>query len=117
MALTIDDLKPKSFKVNVKGVELECQPLRLSDALSLAKIGDVFSNSANYGRSDFETAEADLESVVGKLVPELAGVKLDINSSLELITQMMQTIEPEDNKELKDKGVSFETDPKAGKIG
>ncbi len=117
MSLSIEDLQPKPFTVTIKGVEVECQPLRLSDTLTLAKIGDVFNNASVSERKDFEQAEKDLDAVVAKLMPSIAGINLDISSTMELITQLMETVEPADNKELKDKGVSFDTDPKAQKIG
>jgi len=44
MALTIEDLKPKSFTVNIKGVELQCKPLRMSHTLIISKVGEVFQN-------------------------------------------------------------------------
>ncbi len=46
MSNTIEDLKPKPFKIVVKGVTLDSKPLRLSHALTIAKIGNVFQDTA-----------------------------------------------------------------------
>lgn len=112
MSLTIDDLKPKNFKVVVKGVELESRPLRLSHALSIAKIGNVFQDTKNATRDEIKQAEVEMDDVVSELIPELAGVQLDMGATMQLIEQLMEHIEPADNKELKDKGVKFSSDPK-----
>ena len=112
MSVTIDDLKPKNFKLNIKGVELESKPLRLSHALSIAKIGNVFQDTKNASRDDIKQAEVEMDEVIAELIPELAGVPLDMAATMQLIEQLMEQVEPSDNRELKDKGVKFSSDPK-----
>ncbi len=113
MGLTIEDLKPKNFKVKIKGVELDCKPLRMSHTLIVSKIGEIFQNINISTKKEIKQAEVDMDEVIAELIPELDGVKLDMESVLELITSMMESIQPSDNKELKEKGVAFDTDPKA----
>lgn len=117
MSVSIEDLKPKSFAVTVKGLELTCKPLRLSHALSISKIGEVFQNPKDFKHADIKQAEADMDTVIGELIPELKDTELDITCIMELITQMMEHIQPSDNKELEEKGVKIDSDPKAGKTG
>lgn len=117
MSITIDDLRPKPFNVTVKGVSLQCKPLRLSHALAIAKVGNVFQDAKNATSEQIAQAGKDLDWVIGDLIPELSGVELDAATSIELIEQMMDKIQPADNKELEEKGVSFGTDPKAQTIG
>lgn len=117
MSLTIEDLKPKNFKITIKGVELDCKPLRLSDALVISKLGDIFQNAKTASREDIEQSEKDMDAVIAKLIPDLTGVELDISSILEVLSQLMDHVEPADNKELKEKGVSFDNDPKAERTG
>lgn len=117
MSITINDLSPKPFKVNIKGLELTSQPLRLSHALVLTKIGNIFQNIEGAKKSEITQAEKDLDEVIGELIPELKDVKLDMATTLSLIEQLMSTIEPDDNKELKEKGVSFNSDLKAPTTG
>lgn len=117
MAMTIEDLKPKNFTINVKGLALQCRPPRLADALLLSKLGDIFQNPGNFTKEDLQQAEADVDSVIESLIPELKGVELDLNGIMTVISQVMDNIEPDDNKELKNKGVSFGDDPKTGKNG
>lgn len=112
MALSIDDLKPKDFKINVKGIELTCKPLRLSHALIVAKLGDVFQNPKNYNNEEIRKAETDIDELISELVPELKGIQLDTMTMLDVITQLTDSNDPSENKELKEKGVSFESDPK-----
>ena len=117
MALTIEDLQPKDFKINVKGVELTCKPLKLSHALMLSKIGDIFGNPQSATKPQIKQAEVDLDEVIAEVLPELKGIQLDMPATFEILTKMMEQIEPTDNKEIKDKGVSFDADPKAVKAG
>ena len=115
--MTIEDLRPKNFSVTVKGVELQCKPLRLSHALIVAKIGEVFKDSKSATKQQINQAQIDMDEVITELIPELKGIELDISAVMELIEQMMNTIQPDDNKELSDKGVAFNGDPKAQTIG
>lgn len=112
MPLTIEDLKPKPVKIKLGGVELESKPLRLSHGLVVAKIGNVFQNTDKATREEIKQAEADMDEVIGDLIPELRGIELDMSTTMELIEQLMGSIEPADDKQLKDKGVKFDSDPK-----
>ena len=112
MSVTIEDLKPKPFTVNIKGLELQCKPLRLSHALIVAKVGNIFQDS-KASKQEIKQAEVDIDEVIVDLIPELKGIQLDMNLTIELIQQLMEHVEPADNKELKNKGVAFDTDPKA----
>lgn len=117
MSVSIEDLQPKSFKVTVKGVELTCKPLRLSHALTLSKVGEIFQNTKDATPEEIQSAEKQMDGLVGELIPELKEVQLDVGSILELLGQMMETIQPTDNKELEKNGVKFDTDPKVEKTG
>lgn len=112
MSVTLDDLRPKEFNITVKGVELTSKPLRLSHALIVAKLGKVFESPDNASTEQIKQAQADIDGLIGELIPELEGVELDMSSTMELVTQLMNHVQPSDNKELQDKGVSMDTDPK-----
>lgn len=113
MGTSITDLMPKNFTVKIGDVELQCKPLRLSHALIVGKIGDVFQNPKNYNSAEIKQAEKDIDVVIAELVPELKGVELGITELVELIPQLMTSSQPSDDKELRDAGVRFDTDPKA----
>ena len=117
MALTVEDLKPQDFTVTIKGVTLTCRPVRLSQALIIAKLGNVFTDPKSSTTTEIKQAEADLDDLVQSLIPELTGVQLDMGAVMELLAQLMDSIQPDDNKELKEKGVKFDSDPKAPTIG
>jgi hypothetical protein len=117
MALTIDDLKPQDTTVTIKGVSMRCKPLRLSHALILTQVGEIFQNAKDASIDDIKKAEKNMDDIVAELIPELAGVSLDIGSMIEIITQMVSQMEPSDNAELRNKGVTFASDPKAETIG
>ncbi len=101
MGLTVEDLKPKSKKIKVKGVELTRKPVRMRHALAIARLSDVFTNPANYSEQQTEEAEAELERIIGKVVPELEGVELDASTTMEVIEAIMSDIEPSDNRNSK----------------
>lgn len=113
MSVNIEDLKPKPFKVILRGIELDCKPLRFSHALALAKLGNVFKEVDKATKEEIRQAEIDIDEVISELIPDLAGVELDISSLLVLMEQLMKQIEPSDNKELREAEVDLPTDPKA----
>ena len=117
MSVTINDLQPRPIKLTVKGVELTSQPLRLKHALVMAKIGSVFENAAKASAQEIETAQNELDAVFAELIPELKEIKLDMKDSMELLQKLMSYIEPDDNKELTENNVKFDTDPKVGTTG
>lgn len=112
MSVTIDDLQPKAVEIEIKGVKLTSKPLRLSHVLTLAKLGNIFQNPEEYKRDQIKQAESDIDEVIGELIPDLAGKQLDSNVVLDLIQQLMETVEPDDNQELKEHKVEIDTDPK-----
>lgn len=117
MALTIDDLKPKNFKIKVKGVEIESKPPRLSHTLVISKVGETFKDIKSADRKQIEQAEKDFDWVVAELMPELKDIPLDMQAVIDIITELMEQVAPEENRELNEKGVKFNTDPKVGVIG
>lgn len=117
MSVSIEDLKPKNFTITVKGVELNCRPLKLSQALLVSKVGAVFQNTQEATRDQITQAEKDLYEVIGETIPDLKGVELDMSVLMDVITQLSESITPSDNKELKERGVKFDADPKAEMTG
>jgi len=117
MALTIDDLKPKPFTVNIRGVEVECKPLKLSHTLELTKIGRIFEAPEDYAKTDYKNAETDFQKMVTELMPELKDIEVDAKLAQPILEQMLDSIEPTDSKALKEAGVKFDKDPKVPKTG
>ena len=78
----------------------------------MSKIGELFQDASKASRNDIMQAEKDFDWVVEELVPELKGTPLSMQSTLDVITQIMEQIAPEENKELEEKGVQFNDDPK-----
>lgn len=114
---TIDDLKPKNFTINIDGVEVTCKPLRLSHSLVVAKVGEVFKDSKSASKEEIKQAEVDMDEVIGELIPELKGIELDMAKTMEVITQLLENIQPSDSKYLTEKEVKIDADPKAGTNG
>lgn len=112
MALNVSDLQPKPFTITLGGQTTECAPLKLRHIFILNKIGMVLQNPGEATKDQILEAEADFDYIIGDLVPELKGASLPVDMILDLITQMMVTVNPSENKELADKGVSFDADPK-----
>ena len=112
MSITIEDLKPKTFKVTIKGVELVCKPLRVSHALTVSKIGAIFNAPSEFTKKQISEAEKDLDEVIAELIPELAGFSLDLDTTLEVITQLTESMTPSETKELSEAGVKLSEGPK-----
>lgn len=117
------DLQPKQFKVKVKDTEFNCQPLRLSHRLIMGRIQPLFNaandiasgNKVELKANEILELESDLDALIGSLIPELKNVNLDIMDIAELLSQMMESMLPEDAKELKEAKVEASEDPKEGK--
>jgi len=110
---TLDDLRPKKFPITVRGVNLQCSPLRLSHALIITKVGKVLENPADAKTEDIKQAESDLDGIIMELIPELKDIKLDMMDSVSIISQMSENIDPEDSKYLEKQGVKFDDGLKA----
>lgn len=117
MSVDVSDLIPKTFKVKLGEHEFDCFPPRMSHSLIISKMGDVIDNQSKYTAKDVQQLEADLDNVIGELIPDLKGVKLSMEHTMSVIEQMALNVEPADNKELRDNGVKFDGDPKAPTIG
>lgn len=112
--MTIDDLAPQPFEIKVKGVTLVCKPLRLSHALTISKIGAVLQGESDIAA--IQKAESDMDAVISTLIPELEGKELDMATTMTIINAMLESIQPEDTKELQKAGVTFDG-PKVAKNG
>jgi len=112
MSVSINDLKPKEIKIKVGELELTAKPLRVSHALIMAKVGDILEKPQESSSDEIDQAQKDLDKVIGQLIPELKGIELDMKNQMEILTELMAGIEPDDNKELREKGVKIDTDPK-----
>lgn len=117
MSLTIEDLQPKDTIILVNGVELIAKPLRLSHAIILSQLGDIFQNPKTASIEEVKKAEQNIDALISEVIPELAGKTLDMQVSIEVISKLMATVQPSDNAELNAKGVKFDSDPKAEKTG
>lgn len=106
MSVTIEDLKPRNFTVNVRGVALECKPPRMSHALITQRAGKVFSKPDEYTVEQIREAEKDLDSVIDELVPDLRGVSLELDIMIEIIEAIQKHSEPSDNQELNESKVT-----------
>lgn len=117
MSLSINDLQPKNIKITIRGVEITSKPLKLKHALQLAKVGVVFQDLQNASNQDIDLAEKSVTDIFGELMPELKSVELTVADTMTVLNQLMETIEPEDNKELDKLGVKFDKDPKGKETG
>lgn len=117
----MNDLQPKSFKVTIKGQEFDCSPLRLSHRLILGRVQPLFNAAQDIAEGkkvelsseEMIALEKDLDTLIGSLIPALNGVTLDILDIVDLISQMMNSMLPEDSKELKEAKVEVNKDLKA----
>jgi hypothetical protein len=121
MAIQINDLQPKNFPieltVNGEVITVQCKPLRLSQALMVSKIGNIFQSVETATKDELVQAETDMNEVIKQAIPELAEIDLDMALTMQIIQGMMNSITPGEQAELNANGVSFDTNPKAEKIG
>ena len=114
------DLQPKQFKVKIKEKDYLCKPPRLSHRLIMAKVQPLFTAAEGLARGEDVSISAEqmvqyeneLDFMIQDLIPELKGVELDILDIADLLSQLMDSMLPEDSKELKDSKVKV-NDPKS----
>lgn len=116
MGLTAEDLRPKNFKITIKGVELECKPLKLSHTLVIGSVGDIFSNIKDADIDTIRKAERELAEILPEIIPDLSGIELDGETMMDIITLVMESTTPSDAKYLEQNGVKKDVDPKAEKV-
>jgi len=117
MGLTIEDLKPKDFTINIRGVELTCKPLKLEQTMLIASVGNIFNDVKNASEDDIKKACRAVEKIIPEIIPQLASVELDGGLILEIIPLIMPTVTPSDEEFLQKNGVKTDADPKAEKAG
>lgn len=109
---SLDDLRPKSFQVEVRGVKLNCKPLRLSHGLLVGKLGEAFQDTSKLTKQEIKQIQSDVDELVIELIPDLKDVELNMADTVELLSQLTDGIQPSDNEYLEKAGVNF-NDPKA----
>lgn len=118
MALNIDELKPKKFTITLGGQETECNPPKMAHLFMINKIGSVFRDPEKASKEQIIEADQYFTDIVTELIPELQGADISVQYKLDVLTQITENITPSDNKELVEKGVSFDSSsPKAEKVG
>ena len=60
---SLDDILPKSFVINIKGVELECRPPKLSHVMLLAKTSKVFQDLDNASVEQIQEVQKTVDAV------------------------------------------------------
>ena len=119
--MTANDLQPKTQTIKVKDVEYKCQPIRMSHRLIIAKIQPLFvelghvvnGEKVNLTGAEMLELEAEIDTLIQSLIPELRNVTLDIEEIGNILQQVMDYMLPSDSKELKDAKVEVNTDLKA----
>lgn len=114
MSITADDLTAQPFTIEIKGKTLQAKPVKMRHALIMAKLGNIFNNLQEASDEDIERADKKFTEIIEELIPELKGVDLDMQTTVDILGKLMESVEPTDNQELKKSGVTFD-DPKAPK--
>lgn len=118
MALNMDELKPKKFKITLGDQETECNPPRMAHLFMINKIGSVFRDPDKATKEQIIEADQYFSDIIAELIPELNGEDISVQYKLDVLTQITENITPADNKELTEKGVTFDSQsPKAEKVG
>lgn len=120
---SIQELQPKSFKVKIQGSEYDCKPMRMSHRLILGRIQPLFEQMANAAGEkpiDLSAAEIlnyenELDVLLSSLIPELSDITLGMEDIGSILEQIMDTILPDDQKELKEAKIEVTDTLKADK--
>lgn len=115
--MTIDDLVVSETTIKLQGLELKVQPLTIAQMLLVMRVANVFSKPEEHTKEQIIAAEIELNEIINATVPDLEGKRLKSSVIMELLNLLMETIMPQTNAELIEKGVKFNEDPKGQKDG
>jgi len=104
---SVEDLQPKPFTVTIKGMEYESKPLRLSHALMVSKIGAIFNDVRNSNLKETKQAETDLDLIIADLIPDIKDAHLDLLTVMDLLAQLMDSVQPTEQQELEDNNIEI----------
>lgn len=114
--LDLDTLSQDKKRVKISGKVIEFQPPALEDLIDLAKLGGKIQKFQ--GDTDVENVE-EMSDVMDKLkvglvniVPELKEFKLNLPQLMALIDLLVDSAQPNDQKELEKRGIALDGDQK-----
>jgi hypothetical protein len=111
--IDLDALQPQPAIIKFKNKEITLNPPTTGDVL---KLGEVAQKLQDIGELDADAVDATVQEVtnqVYKIIPDLAGEVLSTAQLLTLIKAISDMAIPPDAKELQERGITVDTDPKA----
>lgn len=121
MSVTANDLQPKQYKITVQGKDYIGKPLRMSHRLILTRLTPFFKQfenastgkEINLNATQLLEFENEIDVFIQDILPSLSGVTLSFEDISEILVQVMNSIMPEESKQLAEAKVEVQTDLKA----
>lgn len=115
--LDLDTLSKSNKRVKIQGDIIEFAPPSLEDLIDLAKLGGQIQK---YQQGEIDTKDIDsmsklmdqLKDGLSNIVPELKKYKLNMEQLIALINLLVDSTQPNDQKELAKRGIALDNDQK-----
>jgi hypothetical protein len=115
--IDLDALTPQKAILKFQGNEITVDPPTVGAALKLAaaaqRMADLKDNAADIKPDELDSALDDIKEKIDVIIPELKGHELNMEQLLVVTRAISDMLIPKDAKELKERGISVDSDPKA----
>lgn len=112
--IDLDALQPKPVIIKFNGQEITLNPPKTGDILKLGESAAKLQTISDKTPAEINTLIEEVTSAVYIIVPELTGQALNSQQLLALIKAISEMAIPPDAKELAQRGITVDGDPKAG---
>jgi len=115
---SIDDLQPPTTKIKIKDREFDVMPIKLGHALLITKLGGLFNRIEDLSLEEIDQVEKGVDKLIGELIPELKGLPLGINETMDVLQELMNSAVPTENKEIEEHKIKMaDESPKDQRTG
>lgn len=111
--LDLDALMPPEVTIKFGDVLITIKPPRTADVLRLGYLGQKLEGAEELSEQELDKVVDDLTNHMYKCIPELANKDFNTAQLLKLVEIISEMAVPPDAKELKKRGITVDSDPKA----
>lgn len=111
--IDLDALVPEKRKIKFNDEIIEVNPPSTANILRLSKSAVTLSEAGDVDTDELQKATETIEACIKDIIPELKEATLSTNQLLSLMTLINDMALPQDDKKLKEQGVTLDGSKKA----
>ena len=109
--LDLDSLAPEPKKIKFEDNIIEALPPKMGELMALMKLGQKLQE-ATPETTDYEPLVAEMQTIIGRVIPELAGKSLSIGQLLAIQALISEMSTPKQTEALTKAGIDITSDEK-----